>query len=758
MGKTGHVVMLLACLAVAIGACSSDTSSSGEDAGLGSTAVEPEITVAAPESATVEPEMTVAPAETTIAQPTITVVPAAQPPRLKSGSSLGVAQVTWLTADILESPCGFGSQIPVVESSAFAPRQKPLGLVGQSGATVCWLDLDTAEVLTSTITGGDWDLVASIEPNAGFVTASRLESSATDDNRWDVTFQYHDGRVENYVYEGQLPELTNSDVGFWDGGFVSINRSSVSTLNLATNQGVDFDTADWPLVVDGSELSYLEPDGSVRWTRSVPDAAGDGFNSDMQVAETYPLLTYAAVLVSSEAGVLDDRRFIDYGSGAELDGRSLVYPSKSRCANGLSFEGLCLSLANGFIGGAEQARSNTELLEDTSERLIDASWSLDITRLGTCSKPSVVGRSAALVRCDAGALFLQATDQPAVQPGDSITAEQTPGSRGKITMARADWTTGYVQAEIYKLLLEELGYEVSEPSELELSSSIAYIAMSQGEIDFWANSWYPIHLRWLEADRPDGSRVGDHLTRVGNEMVAGGLQGFLITKSVAEAYGITTLDQLFGDPELSALFDQDGDGQAEMYGCPESWTCDNIITEMACQFDWPVTQIQAGYDTMIAEATDLANAGEPMVIYTWTPSIYITKLIPGDNVMWISVEDDVTDVNCSDQRNGEDYAQPNAVAAINGDSCLSNSDGECNLGWSTADIQVTANSEFLEANPVAAELFDQVVLPLIDISLANAEQDASDGSVEAIASIAERWVEANRGLVDGWLEAARAVE
>ena len=325
-----------------------------------------------------------------------------------------------------------------------------------------------------------------------------------------------------------------------------------------------------------------------------------------------------------------------------------------------------------------------------------------------------------------------------------------------VTMARADWTTGYFQAEVYKLMLEELGYNVSEPSELELSPSLAFLAMSQGEFDFWANSWYPGHLSWLEAERPDGSKVGDHLTIVGEEMMAGGLQGFLITKSVAEENGIETLDQLYSDPELASLFDQDGDGSPELYGCPESWTCDNIITEMACQFDWPLTQVQAGYDTMIAEATDLANAGEPMVIYTWTPSAYITQLIPGDNVMWISVEGEVTDANCSGQENAEQYAQPNAIASIGADSCLTNSSGDCRLGWTAADIQVTANTEFLDANPAAAELLDQVVLPLIDVALANVEQDATDGSVAAIRAIAERWVDDNRALVDGWLDAARA--
>jgi ABC-type proline/glycine betaine transport system substrate-binding protein len=51
---------------------------------------------------------------------------------------------------------------------------------------------------------------------------------------------------------------------------------------------------------------------------------------------------------------------------------------------------------------------------------------------------------------------------------------------------------------------------------------------------------------------------------------------------------------------------------------------------------------------------------------------------------------------------------------------------------------------------------EQVVMPLIDVSLANVEQGGTDGSVAEIRAIAERWIADNRDLVDGWLDAARS--
>ncbi len=341
---------------------------------------------------------------------------------------------------------------------------------------------------------------------------------------------------------------------------------------------------------------------------------------------------------------------------------------------------------------------------------------------------------------------------------DDAEAGEGPGAGVEVTMARADWSTGYFQAELYKNLMEQLGYTVSEPSALELGPSLAYLAMAEGDADFWANSWYPGHFSWLEAELPDGTKVGDHVSVVGEEMLASGLQGYLITKSVADEYGITHLDQLNDDPEITALFDSDGNGKANIFGCQESYTCDDIITEQICQSGWEnVEQTIAGYDAMVAEAEALVNAGDPMVIYTWTPSAYITKLIPGDNVVWLAVEDVVDDSNCSGVDGGEEYAQPNATANIPADQCPgTDENGVCQLGWTAADIQVTANNDFLEANPAAKALFEQVRLSVIDVSLVNVEQDGGCDTTECIAGLAQTWIDDNADTVNGWLDAARA--
>ncbi len=336
-----------------------------------------------------------------------------------------------------------------------------------------------------------------------------------------------------------------------------------------------------------------------------------------------------------------------------------------------------------------------------------------------------------------------------------------PGEGVSVTMARADWSTGYFQAAVYQQLLEELGYQVSDPADLELGPSLAYLSMAQGDFDFWVNSWYPGHRSWWEPELPDGTKVGDHLEIVGEEMIAGGLQGYLVTKSFADEFGITHLDQINDDPAILAAFDAadpvPGNGIADIYGCQESWTCDNIITEQIAVSGWEnVQQVIAGYDAMVAEAIGKANNGEPMVIYTWTPSAYITEMRPGDNVVWLAVEEVIDGSNVSGQDGGEEYSQLPGTANIGPDQCPAAASGDCQLGWVAADIQVTGNKEFLDANPAAKELLAQVQLPIIDVSLANVEQSNGKDSNEDIQQLAADWIAANRATVDGWLNAAIA--
>ena len=376
----------------------------------------------------------------------------------------------------------------------------------------------------------------------------------------------------------------------------------------------------------------------------------------------------------------------------------------------------------------------------------------DSTQAEDCPEPATASEDAPVASETAPPTT--ASSQPAPAP---ISAA-LPGEGVSLTMGRADWDTGYFQAALLRQLLQELGYDVSDPSETELGPSLAYLSMAQGDIDFWANSWYTLHNSWLLHDLPDGTIVGDHVSRIGGLMSQGLVQGYLITKSFAEEYCIRTLDDLNSNPDALDAYDKQDvnsdDGIADIYGCPESWTCDDIISSQIAFSEWEnIAQVIAGYEAMIAEATSRVADGEPVVVYTWTPSPYIASLRPGDNVMWMGVEEVLDASNPLERDGGEGWTQTPGQVALGSDTCLHIlEDGSCQLGWNPADITVTARNDLLENHPAAKRLFEVVVLNPLDVSIQLLAQ--RDG--ESPEDLAAQWLADNRDLADSWIAEALA--
>jgi ABC-type amino acid transport substrate-binding protein len=343
--------------------------------------------------------------------------------------------------------------------------------------------------------------------------------------------------------------------------------------------------------------------------------------------------------------------------------------------------------------------------------------------------------------------------------GDGAYAEEAAPAveplGGDLTMCRANWASGYIQAEIVRQVLQSAGYVVSEPSLSEMAPSIAYTTMASGECQFWANSWYPGHFSWYENEMPDGSLVADHVMAVDGLFQDSGVQGLLVTKSWVDDNNISTLDQINDTPELYLALDTDGDGVGEILGCPEDWTCDDILENNIAFAGWDnLVETKAGYEALFAEFVNRVNAGEAAVIYTWTPSSYVVEMVPGVDVYWLSIEEDsvLDDSNPLGKSGGENHAQGDGFRDAPADTCTQ----PCQLGWEAADIQVSARIDLLEADPYLHNLLTQITPSILDISILQVEQTAGDGSEAHVQQLATGWMEANADLVAGWLEAAKA--
>ena len=345
------------------------------------------------------------------------------------------------------------------------------------------------------------------------------------------------------------------------------------------------------------------------------------------------------------------------------------------------------------------------------------------------------------------AVLVLVTASCASERPDTDAQEMLPGEGVSVTMARGNWSTGYMQAAIYAALLTELGYQVIHPADLELPPSNAYVAMAEGEFDFWVNSWFPNHHQFLAAEMPDGTLVGDHLTVLGWQMRTGGLQGVLTNRDLVTEHGIETLDQIVNDPALFMIFEEGdtnpGDGTLQLLGCPEGWGCHITINAWIENAGWDnVEQLEVGsYEVLITEAISRDSAGIPYIVYSWAPSSYVADLRPGDNAIWLSTSDESISPS-----------QTEGPSTLEAGECSTDS---CNLGWDAADIRVTANNGFLAANPAAAALFELVVISPVDVALQNVAYGLGENTEDDIERHAAEWIEGNRDTVNQWIAAAR---
>lgn len=331
------------------------------------------------------------------------------------------------------------------------------------------------------------------------------------------------------------------------------------------------------------------------------------------------------------------------------------------------------------------------------------------------------GQTLLAVTAGAG-LMLSASQAVAEEPGDGVSVQP----------AVATWTSSIPKSWVYVELLEELGYDVQSPT--SLSNPVAYLAITEGDVDYWPSGWFPLH----DPQVPDGFE--EAATVFSPLCEACGLQGYLVDTPSVEEYGIEGIMDIVEDDEIRQEFDHTGDGRVDLYGCPPGWGCHEAINAMIENFDLEddVNHVDAGYSANFAEVMSRIDDGDPTLYKTWQPSAWVLELEPGEDVMWVNAPGIVDD----ELERGEGI--PGAVT------------DPIYMGFVPADIQITANNAFLDENPAAEALFEQVEIPLNWISQVDAAIQDEDLRDEEVRPYAREWIESNRDMVDAWLETARA--
>jgi len=342
-------------------------------------------------------------------------------------------------------------------------------------------------------------------------------------------------------------------------------------------------------------------------------------------------------------------------------------------------------------------------------------------------------------------LLMPATGHPvaAKTPPDpsQTSTEKLPTMTEPISMARATWDTGWFQAEIFKKLLEDLGYTVNEPKTMD--NLDFYLSAARGEVDLWANGWFPSHKSFLEDDR-----VREKVEAVGFEVKAGALQGYLVDKKTADTLGITSLGDL-KDPKIAEMFDRNSNGKADLIGCNVGWGCERVVEHHLDAYDLRATieHIQGDYSPMMDETITRYKQGEPILFYTWTPNWTVGTLVPGKDVVWIQVP------FASLPKEKENLKNQTTIKGVPG--CV---DDPCAMGFPPNNIRVVANKQFLVKYPDIKRLLKLVKIPLKDISRQNAKMIDGEDTYEDIRRHAQEWTQNNKDKIDRWIEAAKALQ
>jgi glycine betaine/proline transport system substrate-binding protein len=290
----------------------------------------------------------------------------------------------------------------------------------------------------------------------------------------------------------------------------------------------------------------------------------------------------------------------------------------------------------------------------------------------------------------------------------------------EVKMAKANWDTGYLQAEVYKQALEKMGYKVSEPKAMK--PSVFYVAAAAGDLDLWVNGWFGTHDTYI-------AEAKGKVKAVGNVMSKGGLQGYLIDKKTADKLNIKSVMDI---KKHAKQFDSNGDGKADMVACPPGWGCEKQITKHFAELGLGdfINPVQADYSASMADAIAKYKNGKSVLFYTWTPNWTVGALELGKDIVWIEVP----------------YSETKSVKVSNATK------SKINMGFGADDIRPAANVAFLKANPKVEKMLKKASIPLADVAAQNMKMNKGEKSEKAIKKHASAWIKANQSTFDSWIK------
>ena len=277
-----------------------------------------------------------------------------------------------------------------------------------------------------------------------------------------------------------------------------------------------------------------------------------------------------------------------------------------------------------------------------------------------------------------------------------FTAQAAQDASNELRLVVPPWPGVTVKSEILAQLIEPLGYTTSQQ---ELSSTVGYNTLQNGDSDAFLAGWMPAQQESYDAAMASGAIID-----LGNN-VDGARMGFAVPGHVAEA-GITSAEQL-ADAENAERFER------RVYSIESGSTVTDML-EGAIEADTYGLGDWEGQSSstpgMLSEVAAAVAEGRWIVFYGWTPH-------------WMVPEYDVQILD--------------DPAGVYGD----------NNGRS--DVKTIVAKSFAETNPNLTRLLDQFRFSADEQSQFISAFSLEERELDAVAS---EWLEDNPERVASFLE------
>ena len=314
---------------------------------------------------------------------------------------------------------------------------------------------------------------------------------------------------------------------------------------------------------------------------------------------------------------------------------------------------------------------------------------------------------------------------------NNSNAGDLPGEGQTVIPADDQMLEGLFQTTVLIIGLEQLGYNIEDIQHLDVPAQ--FLTIAQGDAHFTAQHWIPQQQGIYE------KAGGDAKMEQLGILIANATQGYLIDMATAEKHSITNIEQL-KDPKISALFDSDGDGKANLAGCPPGWGCETVINHHIEEYGLSdtVTQDQGNFAVIASDVLARYRDGQPVLYYTYTPLWFSEMVVPGKDARWLEVP----------------YTSlPNKQGSEEVNTTLP--DGR-NVGWELQNIVTAANRQWVDANPAARKLFELVEIPIEAVNAENRLIYDGENKETDVRRHAKEWVAQNQAQFDAWVMQAKA--